>query len=222
MEMTQKCSEIRKSIDKMAGRYSAPDIFRDIIDLAVMLIGGITTANIGETGEDIFNRLTVRYSAEELRDMFKIIQDICSTVSKTKKDVLGRLYMNLRPNGARGQFFTPDNVSEVMAKIAGSTENDTYSDPCCGSGSLILGVIRTLEQEGKSYQTPIFYLNDVDLFCCKMIFVQMSAIGATAYITCSDALANPPFRSNCDGMWLKTPMYYQRETLAGLFNEQAS
>lgn len=222
MEITQKCSEIRKSIEKLAGRYSAPDIFRDIIDLTVILIGSITTARIGESGEDIFNRLTARYSVEEIRDMFKIAQDICATVSETKKDVLGRLYMNLRPNGTCGQFFTPDHVSEMMAKIAEVTDNDTYSDCCCGSGSLILGVIRTLEQEGKSYQTPIFYLNDIDLFCCKMIFVQMSAIGATAYITCSDALANPPFRSDYDGMWLKTPMYYERETRAGLFNAQAS
>lgn len=133
MEMTQKCSEIRKSIEKMTGRYSAPDIFRDIIDLAVILIGGITTANIGESGEDIFNRLTARYSTKEIREMFKIAQDICATVSETKKDVLGRLYMNLRPNDTCGQFFTPDHVSEIMAKIVEVTDNDTYSDCCCGA-----------------------------------------------------------------------------------------
>lgn len=214
MELGKKCDMIKKEINRLSGQYSSSDIFRDIIDLIVILIGASTSANIGETGEDIYNRLTGRYSDNVLREMVKIANEICDTISDTKKDVLGRLYMSLRPNKANGQFFTPDSVSEVMAELSNVAENNSISDPCCGSGSLILGAIRTIEKSGRSYRKPVFYLNDIDMLCCKMVFIQMSVVGATAYITCSNALTNPPFRSDYDGYWLKTPMYFNRENIA--------
>ena len=45
---------------------------------------------------------------------------------------------------SKGQFYTPAEVSRIMAKLIGITPNTPYSatvyDPTCGSGSLLLKV----------------------------------------------------------------------------------
>ena len=63
-------------------------------------------------------------------------------------DLLGDAYEYLMRNFAtesgksKGQFYTPAEVSRIMAKIIGigpnTTRNDTVYDPTCGSGSLLL------------------------------------------------------------------------------------
>lgn len=41
-----------------------------------------------------------------------------------------------------GSFFTPQQVSEIMAQIAAPTGNDRVYDPTCGSGSLLIRAAR--------------------------------------------------------------------------------
>lgn len=63
-------------------------------------------------------------------------------------DILGDAYEYLMKNFAsesgksKGQFYTPGEVSRVMAKVIGINqdhhENITIYDPTCGSGSLLL------------------------------------------------------------------------------------
>src|SRR5215475_11930329 len=66
-------------------------------------------------------------------------------------DLLGDAYEYLMKNFAtesgksKGQFYTPSEVSQVMAKILGirsanTSAETTVSDPTCGSGSLLLKV----------------------------------------------------------------------------------
>jgi len=73
-------------------------------------------------------------------------------------DILGDAYEYLMRNFAtesgksKGQFYTPAEVSRIMAKIIGinnenSTANTTIYDPTCGSGSLLLKVADEAERE---------------------------------------------------------------------------
>ena len=41
-----------------------------------------------------------------------------------------------------GSFFTPQQVSEIMAQIVHPIENDRVYDPTCGSGSLLIRAAR--------------------------------------------------------------------------------
>lgn len=51
-----------------------------------------------------------------------------------------------------GEFFTPPEVSELLAKIAidGKESVNRVYDPCCGSGSLLLRVAKVLGNDGVS------------------------------------------------------------------------
>ena len=75
-------------------------------------------------------------------------------------DILGDAFEYLMKNFAtesgksKGQFYTPGEVSRVLAKVLGITEpknSTTFYDPTCGSGSLLLKVIDEADAKGSIY-----------------------------------------------------------------------
>jgi type I restriction enzyme M protein len=75
-------------------------------------------------------------------------------------DILGDAFEYLMKNFAtesgksKGQFYTPSEVSRVLAKVLGIKEpknSTTFYDPTCGSGSLLLKVIDEADGVGSIY-----------------------------------------------------------------------
>ncbi|MGO4453700.1 N-6 DNA methylase [Arthrobacter sp. RAF14] len=94
-------------------------------------------------------------SGKELQDkvsnLIGIFQDMDFTGSKAEgDDLLGDAYEYLMRHFAtqsgksKGQFYTPSEVSRVMAQLlqipAGTPKSTTVYDPTCGSGSLLIKV----------------------------------------------------------------------------------
>lgn len=91
---------------------------------------------------------------ERLSNLIAIFEKPELNFSKNRADnddILGDAYEYLMKNFAsesgksKGQFYTPSEVSRVMAKVIGispenSKANTTVYDPTCGSGSLLLKV----------------------------------------------------------------------------------
>ncbi|MDD1523456.1 MULTISPECIES: type I restriction-modification system subunit M [Bradyrhizobium] len=92
--------------------------------------------------------------AEKLTNLIAIFENPALDFSKNRAegdDILGDAYEYLMRHFAtesgksKGQFYTPAEVSRVMAQIIGirqahTTTNTTVYDPTCGSGSLLLKV----------------------------------------------------------------------------------
>lgn len=111
------------------------------------LIGVITVADFNDEeklgkGKELVDRLT---------DLIAIFEDDAldfSSNQATDDDILGDAFEYLMRNFAtesgksKGQFYTPAEVSRIMAKVIGignDTERDqTIYDPTAGSGSLLL------------------------------------------------------------------------------------
>lgn len=80
-------------------------------------------------------------------------------IKDTEADVLGDAYEYLIAQFAAGagkkagEFYTPQEVSKVLAKLVtvGKTKLKTVYDPTCGSGSLLLRVAREVKEVGKFY-----------------------------------------------------------------------
>ena len=94
------------------------------------------------SGQDMVDRLT---------KLVAIFQDPALDFSRNRAegdDILGDAYEYLMRNFAtesgksKGQFYTPAEVSRVMAKVIGINQTNrpaqTIYDPTCGSGSLLL------------------------------------------------------------------------------------
>ncbi len=114
-------------------------------------------------------------------------------------DILGDAYEYLMRHFAtesgksKGQFYTPAEVSRIMAKIVGISEVETSSsttvyDPTCGSGSLLLKV-------GDEAHTEVtLYGQEKDVATSSLARMNMILHNqATAEISNGNTLANPSF-----------------------------
>ena len=95
-----------------------------------------------------------RDKVDTLTNLIAIFENPALDFSRNRAegdDILGDAYEYLMRHFAtesgksKGQFYTPSEVSRIMAKIIGihdapTTSNTTVCDPTCGSGSLLLKV----------------------------------------------------------------------------------
>jgi type I restriction enzyme M protein len=154
------------------------------------------------TGDEKIKRLT------NLISIFETLE--FSTNKAEGDDLLGDAYEYLMRNFAtesgksKGQFYTPSEVSRIMAKIIGinnksTNANTTIYDPTCGSGSLLLKVADEAErkitiygQEKESATAGLARMNMV-LHDCP-----------TALIKCTgnSTLSDPQFKEDNGGLKL--------------------
>lgn len=92
-----------------------------------------------------------------------------------------------------GEFFTPQEVSELLTKIAivGKTSVNKVYDPACGSGSLLLKSAKIL---GKENVRNGFYGQEINLTTYNLCRINMFLhdIGYDKFnITCEDTLTTP-------------------------------
>ena len=110
-------------------------------------------------------------------------------------DAWGDLFMDLsgKFKSFRGQFFTPDGLSDVGAKIAvhdAPAEGYRYiNDPTCGSGRMLL----SLDQQVylKFGIRPYIVGEDIDGMCCMMAAINLAVHGCRGEIIKHDTLCAP-------------------------------
>ena len=94
-----------------------------------------------------------------------------------------------------GEFFTPQEVSELLMRLATvgkATVNKVY-DPACGSGSLLLKAEEVL---GKGKVNQGFYGQEINITTYNLCRINMFLHGITFdrfHIACEDTLITPSF-----------------------------
>lgn len=130
-------ADIGDKINKIIGKFAKANELNGIITVADFN----DDEKLGK-GKDKINRLT---------NLIAIFEDEnldFSTNRSNDDDLLGDAYEYLMKKFAtasgksKGQFYTPAEVSTIMAKVIGisasKSQTDTVYDPTCGSGSLLL------------------------------------------------------------------------------------
>jgi len=110
----------------------------------------LTSSKLGRTENDK-NELIVKVMAH--------LEQVDFEIDNSESDVLGDAYEYLIGQFASGagkkagEFYTPQEVSKVLAKIVttGKTKLKSVYDPTCGSGSLLLRVAKEVEDVGGFY-----------------------------------------------------------------------
>jgi type I restriction enzyme M protein len=152
---------------------------------------------------------------ERLTNLIAIFENPALDFSKNRADgddLLGDAYEYLMRHFAtesgksKGQFYTPAEVSRVIAQILGirfaKTSNDTtVYDPTCGSGSLLLKIGEEARHGGKDVKVTL-YGQEKDNATAGLARMNMILHDyATAEIRQGNTLANPLYK---DGDALKT------------------
>ncbi len=118
------------------------------------------------------------------------------------QDFLGKLYMSLELGSHwKGQFFTPYNISHMMAKllISDSCQSEiekkgyiTINDPTCGAGGMIIAGANILRERNINYQEKVLFIGqDIDRVVGMMCYIQMSLLGCAGYVVIANTLTSP-------------------------------
>jgi len=82
-------------------------------------------------------------------------------------DVVGQIYQKLIPKEERkelGQFYTPDEIGQILSKWAIQSTNDRFLDPCSGSGSITVEAYKQFETlDGMSHRETIRKITAIDI-----------------------------------------------------------
>lgn len=139
--------EIQKVIDSLNNFERTIAVSGDSDDFQ----GLFSSSTIDLTDTALGSNLNER--SKNIKALIELFQDL-NMVALQKSDVLGDAYEYLigqfaMESGKKaGEFYTPRQVSEVMAQIAAKTSNITsIYDPTVGSGSLLLTVKKHLKED---------------------------------------------------------------------------
>ncbi len=85
-------------------------------------------------------------------------------------DPLGDTFMSRISHGSNGQFFTPDSICKLLARITdGGTTGDIY-DPACGSGRTLLAALKMAREKGNE---PTVVAGDIAYKCARMTLANL-------------------------------------------------
>lgn len=187
MKKLRGTKNIGEDMDKIIARIAEENDLGGVIDRAFF-----NDAEKFGRGQKMVNTLTALiniFSREELN---------FSRNRADGDDILGDAYEYLMRNFAtesgksKGQFYTPAEVSRVVAAVAGVSRADspkqTVYDPTCGSGSLLL---KAAERAGVDLT---IYGQEFDITTRGLAVMNMILHGKeTAEIAQGDVLAEPEF-----------------------------
>lgn len=180
----------------------------------------LTSSKLGKT-ENQKNDLIVKVLAH--------LDEVDFRLDDTKSDVLGDAYEYLIGQFASGagkkagEFYTPQQVSTVLAKIVSSGKEKLKSvyDPTCGSGSLLLRVAKEVKEVTKFYGQES---NPTTFNLCRMNMIMHDVHYRKFDVKNEDTLeypqhkderfeaivANPPFSAD----WSASPLFMSDDRFA--------
>ena len=205
--MKEYYDEIHKSLDWWLFIKDKIKVFRDCIRVLALDLACKTDTyspdkfqerekEIGQIYNDYVDDTYVEF--EKFMQLKELITKMLLKVMEEKSfdDHLGNIYMRFVPPSktkGTGQFFTPYNVSKMMASLNCPPIREEVilcvNDPACGAGGLLVAMCEILHEQGINYtQQVLFVANDIDKMCVDMTYLQLSFLGASAIVEHRDTL----------------------------------
>lgn len=118
------------------------------------------------------------------------------------RDLLGPLYMEIGHQLDKkfgGEYFTPHELSVLMAKMQFGGENPRSmfkageilmaAEPACGSGGMVLAATQVLAEAKINPLTVRWVAQDINPMSCYAAFLNFSLWGIPARVVCGDTLS---------------------------------
>lgn len=196
--------EIHRIFDDLRTRRDIWEIFNDWLAMFAIAISNSVDFAHRDYREKAYMDIVKKYSQKDLEKLSTLCSKLVEIMEyhATKGrllDVLGDIFHELAiHNKLKGQFFTPQEIADMMGKIVGF-ENDLISqkgyvavaEPSAGSGACVLGYANAMRERGFSYSTQlVVQAKDIDPKCVHMAYIQLSLYGIPAVIIQGDTLAD--------------------------------
>jgi hypothetical protein len=179
------------------GRRRISQVFADFCQLSALAIRNSVDGVGRDAREAQYLEITKGYTPEEVDRFSQILALLVAELETGLSDVLGMLYMSLDLGSDRlGQFFTPYDVSRLIAQMTIGDVSDrlseaqlagrdfiTVGEPACGSGGMVVALADSLRGAGINYQQIMHVTaQDLDLTAVRMAYIQFSLLHIPAVV----------------------------------------
>lgn len=159
----ESLKQFEDSFNSFAYRFGQGEVFIDFLDYVLLVM------KWWEPNRD-FSYFEKKYSDiyPKFAQMLELLSIASDNLGEGYRDALGDLFMELVSGGRNGQFFTPDNVCDMMSQMTIPVVHDGENilDPACGSARMLLAA-------GKRNRNAYFFGCDNDVTCCKMAVINL-------------------------------------------------
>lgn len=228
---------IKKYFESLRYQRDLWTVYSDFLELIAISISNacehITYPERFEKREKRYLDIAKNYSEDELLLFSKVFQRLVeyqnyNISTSGAKDVLGALLMELElADKWGGQFFTPMDIANLMAKLFYPSErikNEIATkgfiianDSAVGGGATMIGLVNAMLECGFNPQKQLFVeCNDLDSRACLMAYIQLATLGIPAIVRKQNTLTNQIYDT-----WI-TPAFYMDGWIGKLKNSKES
>lgn len=181
-------------------------VWSDWVEMGAIAIANAVDKAQFEQREQRYLDIVAQYKTDEVHSLANAFAHLVQCWERRVAvgefgDVLGSTFMMMdMGNAGTGQFFTPYEVSRLMAGIIMGDQEDlkvqlqakgflTLQEPASGAGGIVVAALHALADAGINYQQAIHVTAiDVDRRCAHMTFLQLALLHVPAIIIQGNAL----------------------------------
>ena len=174
-------------------------MFKDFLTLCTCSLA--QTIYRSDELEQKYLQTVKQYTKEQAEEFSKLLAFLVMALEEKYQDFLGEVFMRLNlGNSSIGQYETPYTVSKFMAEInfseleisqkIANNHLITLSEPCCGSGGMIIAFAETMKEHHFNYQKHLYVeAIDIDGMSFMMAYIQLTLLGIPAKVIQGDTLS---------------------------------
>ncbi len=202
---TEYRKQFIKAFEDLARHRDRHDVLADFLEMAVCAVRK-TTLPPGPAADAIethYMDVVRRNRLEDVRAMPQLLGIAAAAVQEGGADFLGQVTGELELiNGHMGQFFTPYDVSRMMAEItlqdAGELIREkgfvTLMEPASGAGGMIIAAADVIARQGFDVSRQLYVdATDLSPLCFKMTYLQLALRGIPATVRRGNSLSLETF-----------------------------
>lgn len=197
-----RLKSIVKLFESCRYRHDLYTVFGDWCECsAISMSNAVDLVNF-EKREARYVEIARKYGRETMTTFSHIMGEVVMALEDQPQDILGATFHALElHNKAKGQFFTPYPICQLMARIiAGSAEDMQQAvakrgfmlaqEPAVGSGAMIVALAEAILDAGFNYQQLLHVTAvDIDPRAVHMAYIQFSLLHIPATVIVGDSLA---------------------------------
>ena len=178
--MKQQRQTFEQLLEPLTRRHGVHSVFSDFLTLLVCAF------SLGQREEEYLK--TIR--KYEKPEAYKISEALAALVVEMTGDgtgmvdVLGDYFEQFLSYGKNGQFFTPQHLCDMMARLMNpTTPLERILDPACGSGRMLMAM-------AKVNRFATFFGADNDRNCAMMCAINMCLNGMYGEVAWMNSITN--------------------------------
>jgi len=176
----EKQKSFAQYMQQLARRNSISNVFSDFLEMTVCAL------SLGAM-EARYLEIVRRYDKPEaylMAEAFGALVMEMDDHGEGLRDVFGDFFMEHISHGHNGQFFTPEHICELMARMNEPIGfGQRVLDCACGSGRILMAA-------AKINRNALFYGADVDRNCAMMCVINMCLNGMFGEVAWMNSLSN--------------------------------